>query len=366
MNDEYDSIWTTRSMDTKSRVISIAVLAVFFITVWFMLDLVLLTFILTFIFYHLTQLIRRVTANTPLSKMPESLVLAIVYIFGLVVISLCSVAFAPVLINETMDIARTFIGFNFDSVRDSLDPRIAELIWDLDIESYISSAGNLILGTLMNVGKFGFNLAISIALSFLLLLEKKKIGKFGAVLNTSRISFIYHHFMIFGLNFCNTFAKVMKVQVTIALINAILSIIILAFLGFPNIWGLGVMIFLLGLVPVAGVIISLIPLSIIAFNTGGLIKVVEILIMVFVIHALEAYVLNPKLMANRTSLPISFVFIILLVSEKYLHIWGLLIGVPLFIFLLAIFDVNYEDACKPTKLFRTDALRRRFREKRKV
>ncbi|MDR2156682.1 MAG: AI-2E family transporter [Clostridiales Family XIII bacterium] len=361
MTDSGLAALPAQGMDMKGRIISAAVLAAFLVTVWFMLDMVLLTFILTFIFYHLMRLFKRALAKTPLAEMPDSLVLVVVYVLGLALISLASVAFAPVLIEQTSDIAKAFIGFDFDSVRKALDPRIAELIGDLNIESYIASAGNLMLSTLMNIGKFGFDLMISIALSVLLLLEKKKIAKFGEVLNKSRISFIYRYFMSFGLNFCRTFAKVMKVQITIAVVNSLLSVIMLAILGFPNIWGLGIMIFMLGLVPVAGVIISLIPLSIIAFNTGGLIKVVEILIMVFVIHAVEAYILNPKLMANRTSLPISFVFIILLVSEKYLHVWGLLIGVPLFIFLLSIFDVDYEEACKPTRLFRFDT--RKLRRK---
>jgi predicted PurR-regulated permease PerM len=137
----------------------------------------------------------------------------------------------------------------------------------------------------------------------------------------------------------------MKVQVTIAFVNSALSIIILAILGFKGIiWGLGVMIFILGLVPVAGVIISLVPLSIIAFNIGGVPKVIEVLIMVAVIHAVEAYILNPKLMANRVRLPVSFVFIILLVAEEYLGVWGLLIGVPIFIFLMTIFGVQYNEA----------------------
>ncbi|MDR1028593.1 MAG: AI-2E family transporter [Clostridiales Family XIII bacterium] len=354
-----------QGQDIKGRVISGAVLVLFLITVWFMLDLVLLTFVITFVGYYLMRLVRRIIAKTPLAAMPDGAILIIVCVFGLGIVFLCSVAFTPVLLEQTADIAKAFIRFDFDSVRKSMDPRLAEMIGDLNIESYIASAGNLLLTGIMNVGKFGLNLLLSLALSFLLLLEKKKIAKFGEVLGKSRIAFIYHHFIVFGLNFCRTFAKVMKVQITIAFINSILSIIILACLGFPNIWGLGVMIFVLGLIPVAGVIISLIPLSIIAFNTGGLFKVIEILIMVLVIHAIEAYILNPKLMANRTSLPVSFVFIILLVSEKYLHVWGLLIGVPLFIFLLAIFDVDYEDACKPTKIISAGAIKRRRRDKKR-
>ena len=64
---------------------------------------------------------------------------------------------------------------------------------------------------------------------------------------------------------------------------------------------------------------------------------------------LEAYVLNPKFMSNKTELPVCFVFIILLVSEHYLGVWGLLIGVPLFIFLMNALDVNFQEEKKKTK-----------------
>jgi predicted PurR-regulated permease PerM len=109
---------------------------------------------------------------------------------------------------------------------------------------------------------------------------------------------------------------------------------------------------------------SLIPLSIVAFNIGGFTKVLAVLIMIAVIHAIEAYVLNPKLMSSKTALPMSLVFIILLVAEHYMQVWGLLIGVPLFIFLLNIFEVDYAKAFKPEQSF-FEAFRRMI-AKRKV
>jgi predicted PurR-regulated permease PerM len=95
---------------------------------------------------------------------------------------------------------------------------------------------------------------------------------------------------------------------------------------------------------VAGVVISLIPLCAIAFMIGGFKKIIAVLIMIAVVHALEAYVLNPKLLSHRVRLPVCFVFIILLVAEHYMNVWGLLIGVPLFIFLMTLFDVKFTKA----------------------
>lgn len=100
------------------------------------------------------------------------------------------------------------------------------------------------------------------------------------------------------------------------------------------------MIFVLGLIPVAGVIISLIPLCTIAFSIGGFIKVIYVLVMVVVLHSLEAYLLNPKLMASKTNLPMFYTFIVLIFSEHFFGVWGLIVGIPTFVFLLDILDVK--------------------------
>ena len=103
------------------------------------------------------------------------------------------------------------------------------------------------------------------------------------------------------------------------------------------------MIFLLGLIPVAGVIISLFPLCMIAYNIGGIMYVVYILVIVTVIHALESYVLNPKFMSQKTNLPIFYTFMVLIFSEHFLGVWGLIIGIPIFIFLLDVLDVTSDE-----------------------
>jgi predicted PurR-regulated permease PerM len=185
---------------------------------------------------------------------------------------------------------------------------------------------------------------VGIVISALLLAEKRKIQMIGKSAMKSRVAFIYRSFLYFGGIFCEVFGKVMKVQVLISLVNCAISTVALAILGFPYIVAISFMIFILGLIPVAGVVISLIPLSIIAFSERGIMGVVEILLLVVVIHCIEAYILNPKLMSQRTSLPVSIVFLILIVSEMYLGMWGLLIGVPIFVFLLSVMEVNYAEA----------------------
>jgi predicted PurR-regulated permease PerM len=78
----------------------------------------------------------------------------------------------------------------------------------------------------------------------------------------------------------------------------------------------------------------------IAYSIGGMPKVIAVLIMIVVIHAIESYILNPKFMSAKTNLPTFFTFIILLFSEHFLGIWGLIIGIPIFIFLLDMLDIE--------------------------
>jgi predicted PurR-regulated permease PerM len=150
---------------------------------------------------------------------------------------------------------------------------------------------------------------------------------------------MYDDTLFFFRKFAKSFGKVIQNQILISFINSVLSVIVLIILGFPYVLGLGAMIFILGMVPVAGVFISLVPLSIIAYTYGGLIEVIYILLLILVLHSLETYVLNPKLMSHTSKMPIFFTFLVLLISEHFFGTWGLIIGIPLTMFLLDMLNV---------------------------
>ncbi len=330
------------SKGKQERVISLLVLVGMLITVWYMLDLVLLTFLLTFIFYHLLNLVQGKQSRTWGKKLPDNFVLSVLYIVFIVLLSFLSIEVFPKLIDQINIIANALATFDIEAVKRVVGQRMALFLSGIDINSYLGQAGTLLAGLITKVSGFLFNFFIGLILSFLILAEKNKIYEFGQNVKKSNVSFIYDSIVTYGGGFCKTFGKVMKVQVTIAFINSLLSMIILAFLGFPAIGGLGLMIFGLGLIPVAGVVVSFIPLSVIGFSIGGVRTVVEVVLLIVAIHTVEAYILNPKLMSQKTRLPVSFVFIILVVAEHYLGVWGLLIGVPIFIFLMTAFAIDYK------------------------
>ncbi len=68
----------------------------------------------------------------------------------------------------------------------------------------------------------------------------------------------------------------------------------LSILGVPSVLVMGLMIFILGLIPIAGVIISLLPLSVMAFAALGWVGMIEVWILIAVIHMFESYFLHPR------------------------------------------------------------------------
>ena len=303
-----DKIGEKKDNGIKERIISWIVLILIFVTIRYMIDFVLLTFLITFIFYHLVELVQNKRREVFSVPVPDGFILTVLYTAFILIMIFTSIELIPRLAVQFTELANILINFDVNTVKQAMDPRLADALSHIDFNKYLTEAGVMLATAMTRIGGFGVNLFLALILSYLLLLEKKKIRRFGERLSCSKISFIYEYLILFGGNFVQTFGKVMKVQVTIALINSIISMILLTILDFPQIMGLGVMIFLLGLIPVAGVAISLVPLSIIAFNVGGISKVLAVILMVLLIHTVEAYILNPKLMSTKTELPVCFVF----------------------------------------------------------
>jgi predicted PurR-regulated permease PerM len=139
-----------------------------------------------------------------------------------------------------------------------------------------------------------------------------------------------------------SFGLILKAQSLIALINATLTVIwlfiiwsvFLEWWGFPYLITLWIVVFIFWFIPVVGVFLSSIPILIVAYATyHSLFFILTIIALILIIHSIEAYILNPKIVSNFLELPVSLTFIILIVWEHFFGIAGLLIWVSLFYFL---------------------------------
>ncbi|WP_006716273.1 AI-2E family transporter [Desulfitobacterium metallireducens] len=327
-----------KSEDTLEGLISIGILFAIAYLLKDMVNLVLLTFLFSFVFYSIQNYFFQKMKSLNINRTEITLSL---YLLAIVTVSLLLSRYIPVLIRELVSIGMQLSNFKIDNYPGKFDPRIINMAQSA-FQSYSKDGGTLLLHTASSIWSFSLNLFIALILSLFFILEKESLLKFVHNLEQSRLHFAIKFYERIGASFLNSFGKVMQVQILISFINSILSVIFLFFLGFPQVVGLGFMIFVLGLIPVAGVIISFIPLSIVAYNLGGFVKIVYVIGLILVLHALESYILNPKLMSMKTKIPVFLTFVILIISEHFFGIWGLLFGVPLFIFILELLDVKTE------------------------
>ena len=343
-NENHTSIKKVAFIFAITFLLTLVVFFGLFYTFRYMLNIILLTFLCTFIFYQLLSLVKRLAKKYRIPLLPDKFLIAIFYLAFILIMVYAFYRLSPIIAKQIKDLITIFENFDLTALAINLTPDYANVfIEKLHLNDFLTNLAQSLGSIATTVTGLTVDIVLALLLSLLILMEKDDLSAFGRALEKSSISGIYSQITYFVSSFVRTFAQVMKVQVIIATINCIVSVVFLKFMGFSSIIGLGIMIFLLGLIPVAGVIVSLIPLSIIAYNLGGIPKVLGIWVMIAVIHALESYVLNPKLMSNRTHLPVCMVFIILLVGEHYLGVWGLLIGVPLFIFFLEVLKIKYQE-----------------------
>ncbi|MGE7690942.1 AI-2E family transporter [Lysinibacillus sp. NPDC097214] len=303
-----------------------------------MINLILLTFIITYLMNQLTtKTTKKIRKYTPMNEKAVTVTLYLLLLAGIVAIIY---KYLPVVTQQITQLFDLIASFSLDPNDNEIARYLAPTFEKIELGKYLEQGVDLTLKNLTNIGKIILHIFIALILSLFILLEKKRIIDFTAKFKDSKMSHLYDELHYFSKIFIRSFGKVIEAQFIIAAVNCVLSIIALSIMGFPHLIALGIMLFILGLVPVAGVIMSLIPLTIIAYSIGGPMYIVYILVIVMVLHAMEAYFLNPKLMSAKTNLPIFYTFIVILFSEHFLGVWGLIIGIPLFMFLLDILGVT--------------------------
>jgi len=321
------------------RFITLLIVFIFLYAMKDMLSLMLLTFVFTYLIdsvskFLINKLHDKIRINYKVMILTVSLVVT-------AMLFIIIIDFLPLVIHEFKQVVRQINDIYSSPQNNQVINFIKEKLDQIYGRIFSTEGINYIVQSISNIGKIGINIIIALILSIFFLLEKDKVIEFTSKFRQSKISGICSELEFFWEKFISSFGKVIEVQIVIATINGILSTIGLWIIGFPHLLGFGMMVMLLGLIPVAGVIISLVPLSIVAFNNGGLVQVVYVLILIALLHAFEAYILNPKLMSSKTKLPIFYTLSILIISEHIAGILGLIVGIPVFMFILDIIEVPY-------------------------
>jgi predicted PurR-regulated permease PerM len=130
---------------------------------------------------------------------------------------------------------------------------------------------------------------------------------------------------------------VVRGQLAIMLVNGTLTLIGLLVLKIPFAFALGFLATILYVVPFFGTFLSSAPILLLALTSGGPSRALLGLAWLAGIHALESYVLNPKVMGDAARIHPVLIVLALVVGERSAGIAGALLAVPVMSVFVAVF-----------------------------
>jgi predicted PurR-regulated permease PerM len=182
---------------------------------------------------------------------------------------------------------------------------------------------------------FGYMLVLSVFFSFIIVWDIPKLRKTVRRLEDSRISDFYREIVPGLASFGSLMGRAFQAQAIIAIVNTLLTLAAMVIFDVQNRAFLCTIVFFCSFIPVLGVFISSVPIALMALTQtgGGIIKALEMIAAITIIHFIEATILNPKIMGDMLKLHPLLVLIILFVGEHLFGLWGLLLGVPVCVYI---------------------------------
>jgi predicted PurR-regulated permease PerM len=175
----------------------------------------------------------------------------------------------------------------------------------------------------------GSSFLLSILFSFLIVLDLPDLTGGIRRLKESRVAIIYNIVGRSISDFAKVLGSALEAQLYIAILNTILTAIGIQVLGISgSVAFLSVVVFFCSFIPVAGVFLSSVPICLLAFQKGGVGLMLGAALLIWIIHLIEAYILNPKIYGHALRVNPVLVLIILTIGGKLFGVWGLVLGLP--------------------------------------
>ena len=297
-----------------------------------MFGLVFMTFIMCFVVSSIAHILRR---KYRLNRRAVVVSFYILFLVGVI----CFLKYIPPrLLSETISFTEQ-LPKSIQSVRDFGEARfgnnefIAPLLDQFEEamlpEKTVIGAWNVLRGVLEKGIHYIGWFFLAMLFSFLILFDLPKLSKGVRHLRYTRLSETYHEVSDSILMFAKVVGENFRAQLIISLINTILTAMCLYVLKVKAVALLSTIVFMCGLIPVLGMWISSAPIIIMAINSGGVELGFGALLMIIVIHLLEAYVLNPRIVSSVMHINPVMTLIILYIAHGLIGMWGMLLGVPI-------------------------------------
>ena len=210
------------------------------------------------------------------------------------------------------------------------------------VESSLKGLGGWIRDGIKHLITIPVQLSLSLLLSFFITLDVPRLRRGLRRLKKSRIRDFYEEIAPGLYNFGKLIGRAFQAQGVIALFNTILTFIAISMLGIKNEVFLCTIVFVCSFIPILGVVLSSIPIAIVAIvqRDGSIFLALYAIGAILVIHFIETSVLNPKILGDMLHLHPVAVLAVLAIGEHFFGVWGLLLGVPVAVYIFRCVILN--------------------------
>ena len=123
-----------------------------------------------------------------------------------------------------------------------------------------------------------------------------------------------------------------EVQLLIAVLNTFLIAAGMVLLGLPAVGFLSLIVLICSFIPVAGIVMSTIPMCLVALSEYGVVKMIQVLAMVFWVHAAESYLIFPQLYSSKLKLHPLLILVALYLTEHLVGVQGFFLALPVTVY----------------------------------
>src|SRR5690606_18472722 len=169
-------------------------------------------------------------------------------------------------------------------IRGNLDKLLHQLLADV--------AGNA-QGAVSSILNVPVQLSLSLLLSFFITFDIPRLRRGVQKLKKSRVKHIYAEIAPGLISFGHLIGRAFQAQGVIAIFNTLLTFLAIRFLGIDNEVFLCAIVFICSFIPVLGVVLSSVPIAIMAIIQpgGSFLLAVEITVAIIIIHFIETSIL---------------------------------------------------------------------------
>jgi len=241
---------------------------------------------------------------------------------------------------------RAFAGYDVQQNALDVTLRFGKLL-QYTVQGQLESTFRLASRLISNSTQVLYKFLLSLIFSLLVVWDLPELTKGIRSLSQSRLGFAYNELAPVVGTFGKLVGQSFEVTALIAFVNCVLTTI---GLGVLNISGLGffsILTFVASFIPVAGIFIATFPPLVVALIESGVVKCVQLLIMVAGVHAVESYLLYPQIYALKLKMHPLIVLTALAVAEHFAGIQGLFLAIPLTLYFIT--EVLFETKKKKDK-----------------